>query len=80
MAGYLDEKATDVGSFRMSAALLDKLGDVQYLLKKRFKIRLNKKQIVAMALAFAFWDLERKGEKSGLVRANKAGGQRKLTT
>ena len=71
MDGILDEKATDVGSFRMSVALLDKIDDVQHLLKKRFKIRLNKKEIVAMALAFAFWDLERRGKKSGLVRANK---------
>jgi hypothetical protein len=80
IAANLDEKATAVGSFRMSLALLDKLDDVQHLLKKRFKIRLTKKQIVAMALAFAFWDLEQKGEKSGLVRANKGDGQRKLTS
>jgi hypothetical protein len=80
MAANLDEKATAVGSFRMSVALLDKLDDVQHLLKKRFKIRLSKKQIVAMALAFTFWDLEQKGEKSGLVRANKDGSQRKLTS
>jgi hypothetical protein len=80
MAANLDEKATAVGSFRMSVALLDKLDDVQHLLKKRFKIRLTKKQIVAMALAFAFWDLEQKGKESGLVKANEADGQRKLTS
>ena len=80
MAKYLDEKAMGVGSFRMSVTLLDKIDDVQYLLKKRFKIRLDKKQIVAMALVFTFWDLERKGKKSGLVRANKGSRKRKLTT
>ena len=80
MAEYLDEKATGVGSFRMSVTLLDKIDDVQYLLKKRFNIRLDKKQIVALALAFTFWDLERKGKKSRLVRANEVSGKRKLTT
>ena len=67
----LDEKFTEVGSFRMSENLLDKIDDLQHLLKKRYKIKLNKKDLVAIALAFAFWDLETNGNDSGIIRARK---------
>lgn len=65
----LDDKASDVGSFRMSVTLLDKIDDILYLLKKRHKIKIAKKDLIAIALAFAFWDFETNGKESGIVKA-----------
>lgn len=75
MQSFLRQKPSAIATFRLSPILLEKLDEVQYVAKKRHKIKLTKYLLVTVALAVLFWDYEQKGRESHLYRWFKDNGE-----